>query len=946
LPYSYSVTFVLTKHCIEIIYLLKTQGYLRIRLISSFLGACLLAACGTPKDTAMSRGMQNLTARYNYIYNSNLILDNYEEQLYETYKDNYNEILPVFTVPEKFNFSTTSSAPVNEKDLDKIITKAQAIIADKAFSNYIDESYILMGRAQYYKTNYFVSEEYFDYTAKTYADNPNVRLNALNWKARSLMQLDDLNDAALILDTVYLSLPEIKAHQDGPLATIAQMYIYQQRYTDAILLLNNAIKTTSLKRNRIRWTYILAQLYEQQKDYREALSHYLKVQKSNAGFELYFNANLNRIKLTGLLNGEHLNRKKQLMALLRDDKNLEYTDQVYYQIAESYAGDSDFTGAEKYYNLSIRNSSKNSYQKGLSYLRLADLNFREFRNFLKAKSYYDSTVTTLPKNYPGYDLILKKSENLEYISKRYEIIAYQDTLQLLAKLPEGERLARIKQITLPAKTAVADNGSFKEDPFAGANQASPGSNAQGTFYFSNTAAMSRGSADFTTRWGNRKLEDDWRQSLKSSSQATAESIAKVENAGQPSAQPQDSSANAGDALVNRYLSAIPLSTAQLATSNQQIIDAYYEMANFYQQELEDQAEALRIYQIILTRFPENNRLASIYYSLYLGYKDTNAASADKYKKLVLDLFPSSAYAKTILDPQYSVKQSELEARVLDVYNQIFDQYERKAFPQVITAVNSTIVQYPGNIVNPQLNYLRAISIGRTQPIDSLVAAFTAITTAYPEDRLIVPLVKDHLAYIASHKEEFSKRRIALPDFDANEPRFFASQPLPSEQLPEKTVPKPDVPAPAEVKAAAPVAIETPKTDVQKPAAPVAEAQIFSTEVSKVYYFVIDVEDASLTLSSSRFGIGQFNRGNYAGVGLRHQLTEFDNDQLIYVGNFSSFAEAKSYADGITPQLKQIMKVPAGIYSSFIISRENFEKLQSKDLVTKYLDFYKTTIKNE
>ena len=936
---SYSVTFVLNQF-----YLLKNTAYSNIRLMSSLIGLCLLAACGTPKDTAMSRGMQNLTARYNYIYNSNLILDNYEEQLYETYKDNYNEILPVYTVPEKFSFSTVANVPVNERDLDKIITKAQAIIADKSFSNYIDDAYILLGRAQYYKTNYFVSEEYFDYTAKTYIANPNIRLSALNWKARSLMQLDNLKDAALILDTVYRDLPDIKGHKAEPLATIAQMYIYQGRYSDAILLLNNAVKATPLKRNRIRWTYILAQLYEQQKDYKEALAHYLRVQKSNAAFELYFNANLNRIRLTGLLNGERINRKKQLTALLRDDKNLDYIDQIYYQIAESYADESDFSGAEKYYKLSVRNSSKNSYQKGISYLRLADLNFKEFRNFLKAKDYYDSTVTTLPKNYPGYEQILKKSDNLEYISRRYEIIAFQDTLQLLAKLPEAERLSRIKQITQQASKAAADNGTFKEDPFAGANQpataiGSTALNSASTFYFSNTAAMSRGSSDFTTRWGNRKLEDDWRQSLKSSSQATTESIAKVENGGKPTVK-MDGTGSAADTSAGRYISAIPLTAPQLAVSNQQIIDAYYEMANFYQQELGDQAEALRIYQLILSRFPENNRLSSIYYSLYLGYKETNAALASKYRKLVLDQFPASVYAKTILDPQYSVKQSELEAKVLAVYNQVFDQYERKAFPQVITSANATIAQYPNSMVNPQLSYLKAIAIGRTQPIDSLVAAFTLITTDYPLDKIIVPLVKNHLAYIAAHKDEFSKRKVALPDFDTNEPRFFASEPLPSQPLPQQAVQTAEAPKP-EAKTA-----EVPVKEIPKEAVPpvplVPASQIFSTAVSTLYYFVIDVEDASIRLSSSRFGIGQFNRGNYAGAGLRHQLTEFDNDQLIYVGNFSSFAEAKSYADGITPQLSQIMKVPAGIYSSFIISKENFEKLQSKDLVTKYLEFYKNT----
>jgi tetratricopeptide (TPR) repeat protein len=935
---SYSVTFVMNQFC-----LLKNTAYSNIRLIFALTAMCILAACGTPKDTAMSRGMQNLTARYNYIYNSNLILDNYEEQLYETYKDNYNEILPVYTVPEKFSFSTVANVPVNERDLDKIITKARAIVEDKAFSNYIDEAYILMGRAQYYKTNYFVAEEYFDYTAKTYIENPNIRISALNWKARSLMQLDNLKDAALILDTVYRDLPDIKGHKAEPLATIAQMYIYQGRYTDAIQLLTSAVKATPLKRNRIRWTYILAQLYEQQKDYKEALSQYLRVQKSNAAFELYFNANLNRIRLTGLLNGERLNRKKQLNALLKDDKNLDYIDQIYYHIAQSYADDNDFTGAEKYYKLSVRNSSRNSYQKGLSYLRLADLNFKEFRNFLKAKDYYDSTVTTLPKSYPGYEQILKKSDNLEYISKRYEAIAFQDTLQMLAKLPETERLARIKQITLQAKPAATDNGTFREDPFAGANQAvtSPGSpalNSASTFYFSNTAALSRGSSDFTTRWGNRKLEDDWRQSLKSSSQASTESIVKVENGTQPPAG-ADGSGNTADTSSSRYLSALPLTATQMTASNQQIIDAYYEMANFYQQELEDQAEALRIYQLILSRFPENNRLASIYYSLYLGYKDSNAASSEKYKKLVLDQYPSSAYAKTILDPRYSVKQSELEARVLAVYNEIFGQYERKAFPQVITSVNSTIAQYPNSMVNPQLSYLKAIAIGRTQPVDSLVASFNEITNVYPLDKVIVPLVRSHLTYIAAHRDEFSKRKVALPDFDTNEPQFFVSEPLPSQPQPQQALPSPESPKP-EVKTAEVIV----KEDKPVPAVPEVGRPIFSTEESAIYYYVIDVEDASLRLSSSRFGIGQFNRGNYGDAGLRHQLTEFDNDQLIYVGNFSSFAEAKSYADGITPQLKQIMKVPAGIYSSFIISKENFEKLQSKDLVTKYLDFYNNTYK--
>jgi len=891
----------------------------------------------------MSRGMQNLTARYNYIYNSNVILDNYEEDLYQEYTDNYSEILPVYTAPEKFNTSQIITAtPVNDKALNAIIAKAQVIIADKSFSNYIDDSYLLLGKAYYFKGDYFIAEEYFDYAAKTYETNVDVVMSALNWKARSLMQLNNLKDAALILDTVYTNLSMIKKRSAEPRATIAQMYIYQDRIDEAIPLLENAIKLSHLKRNRIRWTYILAQLYEKQKNYQEALRNYVKVQKSNAAFELYFNANLNKIKLNGLLNGKKLDRKKQLLILLKDDKNFDYTDQIYYQVAESYAEDGNYADAEKYYSLSARKSTKNKYQKGISYLRIADLNFRNTRDFLKAKLYYDSTVNTLPKNYPGYEQIVKKSQNLEYLTARYDAIALQDTLQMLAKLPEKERAARAQQLIAPvsAKTVpgidINENNLFPES--RNRENSATRTASSGTFYFSNAMAVSRGYTDFLTRWGNRKLEDNWRQSIKSSSQTTAESIAKVEDSGRKTGNGLDSVAgNNSNTAVAKYLKDVPVTPELLKLSNQQIIDSYYEIANFYQQQLNDQQEAARIYQLILSRFPENNRLPAIYYSLHLGYKDTDPANSTKYKNLVLSQFPNSVYAKTIKDPSFSAKQSEIEAVVIRKYNKVFNKYERKSFAEVIRDADTIRQQYPDNILNPQLAYLKAISIGRTQHVDSLVNAFKNISATYPDDKVIVPLVNDHLAYLSSHMGDYSKRKIALPDFDPNEPRLFTSDPLPNIPEPVQAVEK----LPAEVTTAT---NEVKETEISTPVAtaPIVKSNtaIFSKTESDTYYFVIDVADASLTLSSSRFGIGQFNRGNYAENGLKHRLTEFDNDQLIYVGNFSSFAEAKSYANGITPQLKQIMKVPEGIYTTFIISKENFEKLQNKELVTNYLEFYK------
>jgi len=142
----------------------------------------MLFACSSQKETATSRAMQNLTSRYNYIYNANLILDDYIANLQNTYADNFSEILPVYVNPPAFNPAATNPlmAQVEHPELDEIINKARTIIADKSYGNYIDDAYLLLGKGYFYKGDYFTAAEYFDYTAQTYKQNKKTTLEALN----------------------------------------------------------------------------------------------------------------------------------------------------------------------------------------------------------------------------------------------------------------------------------------------------------------------------------------------------------------------------------------------------------------------------------------------------------------------------------------------------------------------------------------------------------------------------------------------------------------------------------------------------------------------------------------------------------------------------------------------------------------------------------------------
>ena len=915
--------------------------------------------------------MQNLTARYNYIYNANLALVNHEVELHETYRDNYDQILPIYLGPEVDNSQLSTS--LNIKGMDEIIKKSQVIILEKSFSNYLDEAYILLGKANFFNGNYFTASEYLDYAAKAYRNNLSSYTEALTWKARSLMQINRISAANPVLDSLEAVLPLIKTdHQLAePFATMAQMSIYQGNDEAAISYLKDAIKSSNNRRNKIRWTYILAQLYEKQKNFPDALAQYRKVQNSNAPFEMYFNAKLSQIKLNSV-QGKVIDKKALLLALLRDDKNIEYSDQVYFQIAESLNEAGAFEEAQTNYLTAIQTSTSNQYQKGLSYLRMADLNFKSLRNYLKAKSYYDSTVNTLPKGYPGYESILKKSVNLQYLTQRYETINLEDTLQMIAKLPEPDRQTRLQLFVNPAVEKTVTNAgmpvNYNYQPLA-TNNANP----QSSFYFSNPAAVSMGYSDFKRKWGNRKLEANWRQSIRTSTQATAQDVAGTiasVTAGADTlvAQPVNK-----ESLIKQYTASLPITEPLLTASNQKIIDAYYEIASFYLQELNDPKEAEEVYLTLIRRFPTNNHLDAALYSLYLINKTADLKQSDTYKNQILLQFPNSVYAKTITDPSFSIRQSEAEVEVNKKYNVVFDQYLKKDFPNVILSVNST-EKLQENYLSPQLAYLKAIAIGRSYPVDSLITAFNRIILLYPNDQVITPLTKEHLGYITQHLEEFRKRSIALIDFDPNEPPFIGkgiaqqlannqpanqavqntnpaidTKPNPVTTKPNPITPKQD---PVSTKSdpitsnsdptKAPVTVNNPVATTPNALPGIKTDGTFTNAASKMYYFIIDVSDASLTLSSSRFGIGQFNRGNFSGSNLRHQLKEFDNDQLIYVGNFSSFEDASAYANGIVPQLKQIMKVPVNIYTSFIISKENFDKLNSKALLDKYIEFYKNS----
>jgi hypothetical protein len=925
----------------------------------------VIAGCSLEKKSALNRGLQNLTAKYNILFNANELLREKQEGYEAAYVDDYSELLSVYR-------DTVAKSDVPNKELDLVKAKANTIISVKEQSHYLGDAYLLLSKANYLDGNYFDAVEYANYVIRSVGKNTELKQEALVYKARSLLYINQPNDAKAALDSAFQNINPKKRITADVYATKLQYDINIQDYTDAEAMAKLAVQHSYTKDKELRWTFILAQLQELNHKPADAITSYNRVSKSNVIFDMAFNANLNRIRLEDSQNGVKVSRLARLRSLLKNDNNKDFTDQVYYQIAQLQYTDGEIDNALKSYRQSINSSTKNQSQKGLSYLRMADIYFKNKADYSGAKKYYDSSLVNLSPNYPTYHIIQKKSENLQVLADRLQIISREDTLQMLAKLDEPARLARIdkmveaqilqtQQVTAvsaaQAKGAVNINQSPQESTPNGDN-----------FYFSNSNAISQGFSNFKRVWGNRKLEDNWRRSNRASSDITQNTSATTQII-DPDAVATDivSNNNAGKVTAGNYrqdlLQNLPLTPVLLAQSNKRMYDAYLDIANFYRDVLEDKKEAIAAYELLLSRFPDNDNTAAIYYNLYRLHSESDAASSDKYKNLLVKNYPQTPFAKTILDPDYSKHLSDEDTGFSTLYNKVYDLYAGKQYPQVIAAADALLAQYPNNRFAAQIYYLRAFAAGHQEPLAPFNNDLQQIVTKYPADKLITPLVNQHLAYIGANQAELAARSIVISDREINDPQFtlpIVYQQQTEFRVPaEKYEPVADVRKPEskpvepvkEEKASAITAVAPPEVTkqaeviappIQQPAKlPVKEMpSIFNMRDSTNYYFVINVSTGTTNLSSSRFGIGQFNRVNFQNNTVKHQLKSIGADnQLIYVGRFTNITNVKDYARAIIPLMPDIMKVPKDKYSFFIITQENLDKLADRKTLDSYMDYY-------
>ncbi|MFZ1687886.1 MAG: tetratricopeptide repeat protein [Flavobacteriales bacterium] len=721
---------------------MRTTNTFGFKLGLTLCALVILAACSTRKNNVMSRAWHRLLARDNAWFNANLKLNEINDGIEKVYVYDFDEVLPVFVhgTPEQ----AKAAVPEIEKCIEKcntVIKRHSMEFEGKQKNKWIPDAYFVIGKCHYAKQAYSEAERRFSFMGRKFKGHE-LFYEAKLWGARCAIRMEQFAKAQSLLDEVKQATDLPKHFPNDQLAAVqADLDLQRGKVDDAIIGLQRAVELADKKNDRVRWAFILAQLYDHKGRGTEAIAQFRKVTQMNPPYEMDFHARI--YQALAFDAGSSKSLRQKLNRMLRDDKHRDHFDMIHYALADLDIKEGNDSSAIVRLKTSARVNTTDTKQKAKTFLKLADVYFED-RIYVEAQKYYDSTRTVLPEDHKRYEEVANKAEVLTELVEQLDIINREDSLQRVAGMSDEEREKLIRDKILEREhqeearkeeearaREVADAGVVQGKPVGG------GGGAGGGWYFYNPQSLSRGMAEFKKKWGPRVNEDDWRRKDKagSATQNTAEDQeeengGKEEDGEEPSWKKEET-----------YLRDLPKDSADISASNERICEALYKSGMIYKEKLHDDDNGVESFEILNTRFDNCRYTPESHYQLYRIYlakeKSGNffggdeKASSKHYADIILERWPNSEFARLVRDPNVLASDEERKLLETENYRSQYEHFKRGDYLSVISACDSVLVNEPDNHLYAKHHLLKAMCIGNLHMRDSFIATLTEVKDRYP-----------------------------------------------------------------------------------------------------------------------------------------------------------------------------------------------------------------------
>ncbi len=703
----------------------------------------------------------DLTSRFNAYFLAKEKTIEVEETLFGDPRNDYNDILQVLV---KIDTNQTKSQAAG---FEYIIEKASKPIQWHENSKWVDDCYLLIGKARMYQGDYMNAVLTFGYVRGN-TDDKDARHAALVQLVRTFTESEEFDNALRMREMLRKDKAAISEENTRDYHLVMAHFHRQLENFDLVRdHMELALPLIKGRMERARFNYLLGQLFELEKDNRKAYAHYDKAVKLSPTYELEFHADLARSGLREITSEEVIaETNKYLNKLLNDEKNWEYRDKVYYEMAEFEIRQEKHQEALAFLNESVQ-VSENPVQKSYSYLGMGKIYYQVLKDYEKAAKYYDSTVQVMPQSLKYYESTKSFSDILQEFVKYLTIVRDQDRLISLAGMTADQQLAFLEQeVETDRETALKDRENRQlserkrtrkltvESGFSQAEE-------NNAWYFYNSQATVFGQSNFIRVWGDRTLEDNWRRAAREREVDFASQQANAPAPGQPQ-QTEEATDNvfAGIKSIDDRLAEIPSTREQMDSVMARLNRGLFGLGKVYYYKLKENDKALETFERLYKEFPEGEFTAEALYILYTMCREYLACDPEVYKMRLVKEHRESFYANILINPRYVEETNMAKKEVQDLYASSYELYKSGQYQAADSLASLTLSKYPENELQDKLNLLKVMIVGQTSPnLDLYHQRLSQFMETWSESDLI-PFAEKLMASLNEKMQRL--RKLGLP----------------------------------------------------------------------------------------------------------------------------------------------------------------------------------------
>ncbi len=747
-----------------------------------------MTGCSMKKNTALNRWRNSFTARYNTYYNGSQAFIDGAQEKEKGNKDNFTEIIPLYTVGNK------TSRDLGKGNFERAILKSEKAIKlhsmkqrpqwtksrrktakdiewlnRKEYNPFIWKAWLLMGKAQFQMGNFDEAAATFSYMSRLYATQPAINGIARAWLAKSYVELDWLYDAEDVITKMRRDTMHYRAAADWDY-TYADFYVKSGQYKEAIPYLEKVIKHEKRRTQKAREWFLLGQLHSILGNKEAAYKAYRKVIRLNPPYELEFNA---RIAQTEVMAGGQAKKMiRKLRRMARSDKNANYLDQVYYAIGNIYLAERDTMNAIAAYEKGNKEALRNGIEKGVLLLSLGNL-YWEKEKYSDAKRCYGEAIGLLDKERPDYEELSQRSTILDELVPYTDAVHLQDSLQVLATLPEAERNEAIDRVIEALKQKEEEErraareaevekqlqkqGSVGNRPTTN-RPTPPGGGQAGVWYFYNPLAVSQGKTAFQQQWGKRENVDDWQRNnrtvvnlnmddgmddegLAADSLAADSIMMAAETQAEEETKAKDGEEGEADPASdphNReyYLAQIPFTEEQKAESNNIIKDGLFNSGVIFKDKLDNLKLGEKALRRLVTQYADYERNDETWYHLWLLYSRLGEQNeADSCLARLQTTYPESKWTILLSDP-YFAENAKFGVHIEDsLYAATYEAFKGDRQAEIKTNAKISRERFPLGANRSKFIFIEGLGMLNEGDIKGCITQMTEVIEKYPDSEI-------------------------------------------------------------------------------------------------------------------------------------------------------------------------------------------------------------------